>query len=83
MNFTVQVKPKEKIVDYRTRYSGITRKSLKDAPHYDKVKPLVEAIMKNRVIVGHSVINDFKGMKILTNYSPKNIPRRMVCARYR
>ncbi len=58
--------PKEgidEITDYRTLYSGITEElmlSLNADNNYDKVVSEVNKILKNKIIVGHGLTNDFR-----------------------
>ena len=68
------VKPQSKVTDYRTKYSGIRESDLKG----DKVVSLREAqnkvaeLMKNRIVVGHGLSNDF-GVLLLS--PPKRLIR--------
>lgn len=58
------VAPPSKVTDYRTRYSGIRKKDLEGAPDFDTVQKEVADIIKNRIVVGHSVHNDFAVLKL-------------------
>jgi hypothetical protein len=59
------------ITDYRTRYSGITRNKLnrldKVKHSFPRVKREVHDILKNRMIVGHGLVNDFKVLEFVPN----------------
>ena len=70
-------KPEGNITNPLTRITGLTRKELKCAPPFKKVRRDVERILKvseislfktglfqNRVVVGHAVSNDFKALDI-------------------
>jgi RNA exonuclease 4 len=52
------VKPKLKVTDYRTAYSGVREEDLKDAPSLDEVMKKVSVLLKGRILVGHALQND-------------------------
>ena len=52
------VAQKERVTDYRTRFSGIRPSNLVGAPSLEEVQAKVAAMFKGRVIVGHSITND-------------------------
>ena len=57
------VRPREKITDYRTAYSGITPHHMrKDGPAkaFNTVQSQVADLCKGRILVGHAVHNDLK-----------------------
>ncbi|KAI8868779.1 Exonuclease, partial [Ramicandelaber brevisporus] len=56
------VMPQEKVTDYRTFVSGVTPELLKGAPSFQHVQNQVAELMKDRVVVGHSLENDFKAL---------------------
>lgn len=58
------VAPPAKVTDYRTRWSGIRRKDLEDAPDFDKVQKEVADLINGRIVVGHSVRHDFIVLKL-------------------
>ncbi|KAJ3193873.1 3'-5' exonuclease [Irineochytrium annulatum] len=51
-------KPKERVIDYKTRYSGVTAEDLEHAPSVKRVQKQVAKILKGRYIVGQSLEND-------------------------
>ncbi|KAG8458180.1 hypothetical protein KFE25_011711 [Diacronema lutheri] len=55
------VRPREPVIDYRTRFSGVTREMLEgdDARPFGAVRSEVMALLDGRICVGHSVHNDF------------------------
>ncbi|KAJ3044019.1 3'-5' exonuclease [Rhizophlyctis rosea] len=53
------VSPQEKVTDYRTHVSGVTPKLLKDAPSFQSVAKQVADIIRDRIVVGHALKNDF------------------------
>lgn len=58
------VAPPSKVTDYRTRYSGIRPRDLEHAPDFDSIRDEVCEIIKDRIVVGHSIHNDFSALKI-------------------
>ena len=52
------VKQKERVTDYRTRFSGIRPADLVGAPSLEAVQAKVAAMFKGRIVVGHSITND-------------------------
>lgn len=57
------------ITDYRTKFSGITRNMLSKLDRryhsYNIVKNEVHSILKNKIIVGHGLANDFKVLEFM------------------
>lgn len=56
------VKPKQKIVDYRTWISGVRPQDIANAPPFDQVQKEVADMIKDRVIIGHSLEYDLKAL---------------------
>ena len=57
------VLPSEQVTDFRTAVSGITPKLLKtNGKPFQQVQKRVAEIIKNRVIIGHALKNDFKAL---------------------
>lgn len=52
------VAQKERVTDYRTRFSGIRPSNLVGAPSLEEVQAKVAAFFKGRIVVGHSITND-------------------------
>lgn len=54
------VRPVEKITDYRTAVSGVEAHHLRDAPSLAEVQERVWNMIKGKILVGHSLRNDFR-----------------------
>lgn len=52
------VRPKEKVVDWRTRISGISPKHMATARDFETVQMEVAQVLKGRIIVGHDLRHD-------------------------
>ncbi|EMR08735.1 hypothetical protein PNEG_02910 [Pneumocystis murina B123] len=52
------VKPKERVVDYKTWISGVTHSDLEKAPSFEEVQRKVSDLLKNRILIGHAIKND-------------------------
>lgn len=53
------VAPPSRVTDYRTKYSGIRRRDIANAPDFDTVQKEVSDIIRGRIVVGHAIHNDF------------------------
>ncbi|CEP14396.1 hypothetical protein [Parasitella parasitica] len=58
------VKPQEKVTDYRTKVSGIEPHHLEseEALTFKEAQYKTEAIIRNRILVGHAVYNDLQAL---------------------
>ncbi|PBK87205.1 hypothetical protein ARMGADRAFT_939084 [Armillaria gallica] len=54
------VRQKERVVDYRTRYSGIRPSDMIKAKPFEEVQKQVSDLLQDRILVGHAVYNDLK-----------------------
>lgn len=72
------VRPVERIVDFRTEYSGIRPHHLKEAISLREAQEEVCRLIEGNVLIGHSLVNDFKVLML-------NHPRKMTrdTAKYR
>ncbi|NXX42613.1 AEN nuclease, partial [Tricholaema leucomelas] len=66
------VQPELPIVDYRTRWSGITRQHMKRAIPFKTAQAEILKILKDKIVVGHAIHNDFQALKY---FHPKDRTR--------
>ncbi|GMT14742.1 hypothetical protein PFISCL1PPCAC_28725 [Pristionchus fissidentatus] len=66
------VRPKMKVVDYRTAVSGIRPGNLVEAARFEDVQKEVHKIMEGRIVVGHALHND---MRVLALSHPRKLTR--------
>ncbi|KAM9311919.1 apoptosis-enhancing nuclease-like [Gastrophryne carolinensis] len=57
------IKPELPVTDYRTRWSGITARHMKNAVPFKTAKKEILNILKDKRIIGHALHNDFKVLK--------------------
>ncbi|KAJ3836975.1 ribonuclease H-like domain-containing protein [Lentinula raphanica] len=58
----VFVKQRERVVDYRTQYSGIRESDMKKAKAFEEVQKQVADLLQDRILVGHAIHNDLKAL---------------------
>lgn len=56
------VKPQETVTDWRTHVSGIAPKHMLHARSLEEVQIAVASILKDRVVIGHSIRSDFDAL---------------------
>ncbi|KAK4373963.1 hypothetical protein RND71_004640 [Anisodus tanguticus] len=56
------VRPVERVVDFRTKISGIRPQHLKKAKDFRVVQKEVAELIKGKILVGHALRNDFKAL---------------------
>ncbi|KAJ7877768.1 ribonuclease H-like domain-containing protein [Mycena leptocephala] len=56
------VRPRERVVDYRTDFSGVREGDMVNAKPFEAVQTRVSAVLKDRILVGHAVHNDLKAL---------------------
>jgi RNA exonuclease 4 len=62
----VRTNPKDPVVDYRTKWSGVRPGDLKgpNAHTFELVQKEVAAIIDGKIVVGHSLLNDFRALML-------------------
>ncbi|EKM75965.1 hypothetical protein AGABI1DRAFT_79178 [Agaricus bisporus var. burnettii JB137-S8] len=58
----VFVRQRERVVDYRTRWSGIREKDMIDAKPFEEVQKQVADLVKDKILIGHAVHHDLKAL---------------------
>lgn len=58
------VKPWCKVLDFREEITGIKASDMNFAPSYPRVAPIIKEIINNRIIVGHSLEQDFLSLNL-------------------
>lgn len=58
------VKPKEFVTDWRTFVSGVSSRDMATAREFEEVQKEVAEILKDRILIGHSIKNDLVAMML-------------------
>jgi RNA exonuclease 4 len=58
------VRPKEFVTDWRTHVSGVSPKDMATARTFDEVQNVIAELLKDRILVGHSVKHDLDVMML-------------------
>ena len=71
--------------DYRTHVSGVRPQDLRHAKSFKFIQKEVAALIKDRIVVGHAVHNDFKVRRPRRPGAPPPLtrPHRRSCCRTR
>ncbi|KAF8161584.1 ribonuclease H-like domain-containing protein [Crassisporium funariophilum] len=56
------VRQRERVVDYRTQWSGIRETDMINAKPFEEVQKRVDELLKDRILIGHAVHNDMKAL---------------------
>ncbi|KAJ7160869.1 ribonuclease H-like domain-containing protein [Mycena filopes] len=54
------VRERERVVDYRTEFSGVRESDMVDARPFPEIQARVAALLQDRILIGHAVFNDLK-----------------------
>jgi len=63
------VQAPEQVTNYRTQFSGVRKEDLRDAPPFTLVQKEVAEIIKDRIVVGHGLKNDFRALMLQHPFS--------------
>ncbi|KAK9952313.1 hypothetical protein ABG768_018161 [Culter alburnus] len=63
--------PRHPVTDYRTKWSGIRKHHLAQAVPFEDAQNEIASILKEKIIVGHALFNDFRVLDI-------SIPAQMI-----
>ncbi|KAI0318533.1 ribonuclease H-like domain-containing protein [Amylostereum chailletii] len=58
------VRQKERVTDWRTRWSGVRESDMVNAKSFEEVQLIVSDLLKNRTLVGHAVHNDMQALML-------------------
>ncbi|OCH89885.1 ribonuclease H-like protein [Obba rivulosa] len=56
------VRQRERVVDYRTQWSGVRERDLINAKPFAEIQKLVADLLNERILVGHAVQNDLQAL---------------------
>lgn len=70
------IRPEMPIVDYRTRWSGITRQHMRKAIPFQVAQKEILKLLKGKIVVGHALHNDFQALKYV---HPRSQTRDTTC----
>ncbi|RDB20645.1 RNA exonuclease 4 [Hypsizygus marmoreus] len=56
------VRQRERVIDYRTQYSGVRESDMVNAKSFDDIQKQVAGLLEDRILVGHAVHNDLKAL---------------------
>lgn len=70
------IRPEMPVVDYRTRWSGITRQHMRTAIPFQVAQREILKLLKGKVVVGHALHNDFRALKYV---HPRSQTRDTTC----
>lgn len=55
-------KPNKKVKDYRTEITGIKASDLINSPDFDFVRSKIIKLIKDKIVIGHSIYQDFESL---------------------
>jgi len=59
------VKPRERVVDWRTAVSGISPKDMRFARDFDEVQSQAAELLQGRILIGHDVKHDLNALELI------------------
>ena len=59
------VKPRERVVDWRTAVSGISPKDMRFARDFDEVQAQAAELLQGRILIGHDVKHDLNALELV------------------
>jgi DNA polymerase III epsilon subunit-like protein len=74
--YDTYVQPNGEVLDYRTRWSGLTANKLRGAPPLCQVQRELRTLFKDAILIGHSIATDLRGLGISVHphFDTQNIP---------
>ncbi|KAI0787413.1 ribonuclease H-like domain-containing protein [Fomes fomentarius] len=76
------VRPRERVVDYRTEFSGIRPSDMVHARPFEEVQKEVADLLKDRILVGHAVHNDLKAL-LLSHPRPQTLDTQILAHKHK
>ncbi|KAF9650974.1 ribonuclease H-like protein [Thelephora ganbajun] len=76
------VKQRERVVDYRTEWSGIRPSDMVNAQPFTEVQKRVADLLKGKILVGHAVFNDLKAL-LLSHPFPSTRDTQQLAYKYK
>lgn len=70
------IKPRQTVTDYKTAVSGIRREDIENGEMFTKVKKEVTVLLKDKIVVGHSIQRVLRILRIL---HPPHMIRDITC----
>ena len=58
------IKQKAKVDDFLTDITGLNRYNIKEGVSYSSIKQKVEELLKNKIVVGHTLTNDLLALEV-------------------
>ncbi|EGS22039.1 uncharacterized protein CTHT_0039240 [Thermochaetoides thermophila DSM 1495] len=58
------VRPRQRVVDWRTAVSGVAPKHMATARSFDEVQAQIASLLKGRVLIGHDVKHDLRVLEL-------------------
>ncbi|EIN06614.1 hypothetical protein PUNSTDRAFT_105720 [Punctularia strigosozonata HHB-11173 SS5] len=75
------VRQRERVVDYRTEFSGIRPSDMAKAKPFVEVQKQVADLIKDRILIGHAIFNDLKAL-LLSHPGPLTRDTQRLAAKH-